>query len=49
MGKSKGLKYTENLNLNWEKVRLAYDESSFRKGYKPQFTDKVYTVEKIVS
>ena len=46
MGKSKSLKY-RNLNLNWETVRLAYDDFSFHKGYKPQFTDRSYTVDKI--
>ena len=46
-GKIKKLKIQKPKFELGDKVRLAYDEFSFRKGYKPQFTDRIYTVEKI--
>ena len=46
-GKTRKIK-TQNPKFELgDKVRLAYDDFSFRKGYKPQFTDRSYTAEKI--
>ena len=32
-----------------DKVRLAFDDFSFRKGYKAQFTDEVFRVQKLAT